>query len=273
MDLLEKIQKLPIPLISFVLLISLTIPMFYPLGLPVKINPMVKEAYDKINEMPEGSVVLMDYGLTPASVDETGCGARAMVYHMLSEGLKIIFIGGGVDSPMFVEKDIPPIANALNKEYGTDWVHLGYYAGGETGRAALLSDLYNVFPKDNRGNSVQDLQLMQNVKNFEGIDLLVVVTTGSDVPPMWIRQANTPYGIDIIVSCDGATFTIIVPYFPTQIVGLLNALRGGAEYETLTKRPGKAIAGMDSVSLSYLYIIALVAVTNIAMILSKREEK
>ena len=273
MDLLEKIQKIPTPLISFVLIITLLVPMFYPLGLPIKVTPMVQAAYDKIQEMPEGSVVLISYGVTPASVDETGCGARAMVYHMFREGLKLIFMGTDTRNPMFVEKDVPPIAKELNKEYGVDWVHLGYCAGGETARAAILSDIYNVYPKDHRGNLLQDLQLMENVKNYEDIDLIVVVTNGSDVPPSWVRQANTPYGIDLIADVDGTTFVIILPYFPTQFVGLLNALRGGAEYEALLKRPGKAISGMDSVSLSYLYVIVLLAATNITMLLSKREGK
>lgn len=270
MDLLEKILNLPTSVISLVLILTISVPMFYPLGLPITISPMVKATYDSIDQLPEGSVVLMDYGLTPASVGETGCGGRAMIHHMMSKGLKIIFIGGGVDSPMFVEKDVPPIAERLDKEYGTDWVHLGYYAGGETGRAALLADLSNIFPQDNRGNSLQDLELMKDINNYEGISLVAVVTTGSDVLPMWIRQANTPYGIDIIGSVDGASFSIAVPYFPTQISGLLNALRGGAEYEALMKRPGEAISGMDSISLSFLYVILLLVVTNVALFLKKK---
>jgi hypothetical protein len=272
MNLLEKIQNIPTPIISVVLILTLTVPMFYPLGLPIKISPIVKAAYDTIEQLPEGSVVLMDYGLTPASVGETGCGARAMVYHMLSKGLKIMFIGGGVDSPQFVEKDVPPIAEILNKKYGTDWVHLGYYAGGETGRAAILSDFNNAYPKDHRGNLLQNLELMKNINNYESIDLVAVVTTGSDVLPMWVRQANTPYGIDIVGSVDGASFSIAVPYFPTQISGLLNALRGGAEYEALMKRPGEAIAGMDSISLQFLVVILLLLITNVAMFLDRKGE-
>lgn len=271
MNLLEKILNIPTPIISLVLVLTISVPMFYPLGLPITISPMVKAAYDTIDQMPEGSVVLVDYGLTPASVAETGCGGRAMIHHMMSKGLKTIFIGGGVDSPMFVEKDVPPIAERLDKEYGTDWVHLGYYAGGETGRAALLADLNNVYPKDHRGNLLQNLELLKDINNYEGIDLVMIVTTGSDVIPMWIRQANTPYGIDIIGSCDGASFSIAVPYFPTQISGLLNALRGGAEYEAVMKRPGEAISGMDSISLSFLYVILLMVITNVAMFLEKKE--
>lgn len=271
MNLLEKILNIPTSVISLVLILTISVPMFYPLGLPITISPMVKATYDRIEQLPEGSVVLVDYGLTPASVAETGCGGRAMVHHMLSKGLKLIFIGGGVDSPMFVEKDIPPIAERFNREYGTDWVHLGYYAGGETGRAALLADLNNIYPQDHRGNSLQDLELMKDINNYEGIDLVMIVTTGSDVPGMWIRQANTPYGIDIIVSCDGATFSITVPYYPTQISGMLNALRGGAEYEALMKRPGEAISGMDSISLSFLYVILLLVITNVALFLKKEE--
>jgi len=269
MNLLEKILNIPTSVISLVLILTLTIPMFYPLGLPITITPMVRATYASIEQLPEGSVVLFDYGLTPASVGETGCGGRAMIYHMLSKGLKIIFIAGDVRSPMFVEKDVTPIAESLGKEYGTDWVHLGYYAGAETGRAAVLADFSKLFPKDHRGNSLQDLELLKDINNYEGISMIAVVTTGSDVLPNWIRQANTPYDIPIIGSVDGASFSIAVPYFPTQISGILNALRGGAEYEALMKRPGEAISGMDSISLSFLYVILLLVVTNVALFLKK----
>lgn len=271
MNLLEKILNIPTSVISLVLILTISVPMFYPLGLPITISPMVKATYNAIDQLPEGSVVLMDYGLTPASVAETGCGGRAMIHHMFSKGLKVIFIGGGVDSPMFVEKDVPPIAERLGREYGTDWVHLGYYAGGETGRAALLADLNNIYPKDHRGNLLQDLELMKDINNYESVDLVAIVTTGSDVVPMWIRQASTPYGINIIASLDGASFSIGVPYYPTQVSGMLNALRGGAEYEALMKRPGEAISGMDSISLSFLYVILLLVITNVALFLEKKE--
>jgi len=273
MGLSDRILNIPIPVVSFLMILTIALPMVTPIGLPIKIGSMTKAGYDIILGLSEGSVVLMSYGVSPAGVTEVGTGAKALVYHVLSEGHKLILVGPAVDNPMFVEKDIPPIANMLNKQYGIDWVHLGYYAGVEMGLAAILSDISSVYTTDHRGNKLQDLPLMQEVKGAADIDLHICVTFSADMPSQLARQVAAPYGIPIILLCDGVTGTIATPYYPTQIQSIMMSMRGSAEYELLIKRPAEATGGMDSISLSYLYLTLLLVITNIATFYKRGEKK
>lgn len=269
----EKILNIPSPLVSLILTITIALPMVFPMGLPLKVSPMVNAGYDLIDELPEGSVVLFSYGISPVAVLDVGASARAMTYHSFKKGHKLIYVGPGVDNPMFVEQDIPSIAEELNKEYGVDWVHLGYYAGGEMGLSSILSDISSVYSADHYGTPLQDLPLMQTVKAAEDFDLHICITISADMPGILVRQVAGPYGMPIILGASGVTATIATPYYPTQIMGILTSVRGGAEYELLNKKPGPAIAGMDSISLSHAYLIILMVLANIITYSKRREEK
>ena len=58
-----------------------------------------------------------------------------------------------------------------------------------------------------------------------------------------------------------------------QVKGMLQGLRGAAEYELLSGSPGVASAGMDAQSLGHLLIIGFIVVGNVAYIMSKRESR
>ena len=268
MDLIERLQKIPLQIINFILLMSIAIPLVHPMGLPLKIDPLTKAAYDAIEAMPEGSVAVFDYSIAPQYVLEMGPACQAMTYQMFKRNFKIIYISCGVDGPIFVEKDIPPIAETLGKKYGIDYIHLGYYAGAEMGLTAFLADISNVFTKDFHDTPIEELQLTQTVKNFEQIDMAIYTGGGADMIPAWVRQANTAYGIKLNFIPAGAMVPYVLPYYPDQIEGVVGGLRGSAEYELLTRRPGVAIAGMDSLSLSFVLLIVLVLLCNLGTVRS-----
>jgi hypothetical protein len=58
-----------------------------------------------------------------------------------------------------------------------------------------------------------------------------------------------------------------------QVKGLLQGLRGAAEYELLSGSAGIAAAGMDAQSLGHLLIIGSILVGNVAYFMSKKQPK
>ncbi|MBU1082502.1 MAG: hypothetical protein KKB59_18595, partial [Spirochaetes bacterium] len=192
--------------------------------------------------------------------------ALAMTRHMFKGNLKIIIVSHTVDGQIFADMHFPPIAEEYGKEYGVDYVHLGYYAGAEAGIASFLADISSTYPSDFNKIPLEDLPLMQTVKNHEQIDLAICATGGGDILPAWIRQAHTTYGIKMLLIPGGGVITYAVPYYPDQTLGIVGGLRGAAEYELLINRPGSAIAGMDSLSVSFAWLIILMLVCNIGYI-------
>lgn len=269
MSILERLQNIPIPIINFILILSIAVPLVYPLGIPLLVDPMTRSAYDAIDDLPEGSVILFDYNVGPSTVVEVGASCKAMVYHMLHENLRVIFVSSGVDGQMFVEQDVPPIAEALGKEYGRDYVHLGYFAGLEMGAASILSDISSIYTTDYRNTPIEDIEMLQTVSNYEQISMAIYSGGLGDQLLAWVRQANTAYGIEVVIVPVGVCIAYALPYYPTQVSGIVGSLRGGAEYELLTKRPAEAIAGMDSLSLSFIWLMALIILCNIGVLSSR----
>jgi hypothetical protein len=269
MSILDRLQNIPIPIINLILILTIAVPLVYPLGIPLLVDPMTRSAYDVIEDMPEGSVVLFDYNVGPSTVVEVGASCKAMVYHMLQENLKVIFISSGVDGQMFVEQDVPPIAEVLGKEYGKDYVHLGYFAGLEMGAASILAEIGSTYTTDYRNTPIEDIELLQTVTNHEQISLAIYSGGLGDQLLAWVRQANTAYGIETIIVPVGVCIAYALPYYPTQVSGIVGSLRGGAEYELLVSRPGEAIAGMDSLSLSFIWLMVLIILCNIGVISSR----
>lgn len=58
-----------------------------------------------------------------------------------------------------------------------------------------------------------------------------------------------------------------------QIKGLIPGLPGGAQYEILLQRPGRAVKLMDAQSMGHLWIIVLVILGNIAYVYRVRRKQ
>jgi hypothetical protein len=64
---------------------------------------------------------------------------------------------------------------------------------------------------------------------------------------------------------------LIYPFYQSgQVSGFLGGLKGAAEYETLTGRPGAGVRGMGSQSAGHLLIVLCVIVGNIASLGGRR---
>ena len=266
MSWIEKLGNIPLNLRQLLLVLAIVIPLINPIGLPLDTSPMTKTAYNYIDSIPEGNIAVYAYDMTPGIQAELGGLGRAIIYHLMKSNIKIIFICTGATAPPYVVRDATPISNELNLEYGEDWVNLGYVAGGESAVAAFFNDIENTIPSDYFGTPMKDIPMLKEIKNHNHIDMALYLGASADAPGIWARQVNTPYGIPLFFTVSGGMAAAAMPYYPNQIVGLLEGIRSGAEYELLIRRPGSAIAGMDSFSIVTLVVLLLLVLGNISTI-------
>jgi len=158
------------------------------------------------------------------------------------------------------------------KQYGIDFVDLGYVPGGETAMSAFAGDVWKTFPVDYRKNPIDTLPIMANVKTAKDFSFLISIAAGSPGVPEFIRQIQEPYKVPFAAGLVAITVPITMPYLQSgQMVGLLGGLRGAAEYEQLLDFKGTAVRAMDAISFSHLVVLVFVLIANIAFLASRRE--
>ena len=161
-----------------------------------------------------------------------------------------------------------------NKQYGVDYVNLGYRAGGENGISAFANDIPKTFPKCFRGQNVATLPMMQGIKTAKDFDLIITVSSGTPGTAEWIRQVRDPMGVPLASMVVAVNVPTITPYIQSkQVIGLVAGLRGAAEYEKLMQAPGLGAAGMDAQSFSHLLILTLVILGNVGYLMTDRQKK
>jgi hypothetical protein len=77
--------------------IAVALPLFMNLSQKIPISPEVTAVYDAVNELPEGSKVLISFDYDPPSAPELQPMAEAFLYHCFNRNLKVIIMN--VSSP------------------------------------------------------------------------------------------------------------------------------------------------------------------------------
>jgi hypothetical protein len=259
----------------YIVIIVITLyPLIYPMGLPIPINDDTRAFYEGVEAIPDDALVIMDWNT------RFGRPTRMILMedafrHLMRKGNKIIHVSfdkaleGGEIAEMVIKK-VDPEGN-YGYEYGVDYVNLGSVGGSQAALAGFVSDPWGIYPTDQRGTPVDDMPIMQLLTTGTDIDAIVFAGTSH---AMWIGQLTQQHPIPLMGCVDAGEATEVIPYVQSgQVVGLLNDMRGGAEYEVLTGVPGEAIKTTDPLSTIQLGQAALLVVTNILYFMSKGKEE
>ena len=245
------------------LVIVIAYPLMYPLGLPIPISPVVKGFYETIEELPPGSVVILDYGINAAMWPENGISMTAVLKHILKEDLKLVIISlWQVEGPMMWESRLKPnVQKFLDiKTYGEDWVDLGYVAGFEAAISGIARDLHETVPKDIHGTPLSEIPMMENLRTANDFGVAI----GLNTMTVWIRQWLVPYGAPVIGIIEGMSAPGFMPYYETgQLGGFVYGTTGGAQYEIIISEPGDGVKRSDAISLGHMLVVVAIIVGNI----------
>src|SRR5262249_20298343 len=73
--------------------------------------------------------------------------------------------------------------------------------------------------------------LTANIDSLKDMDLIVTISTGYPGMKEWVQYAASPLGIKLAVASTAVQATQAYPYIPNQMLGILAAIKGAAEYE------------------------------------------
>jgi hypothetical protein len=194
--------------------------------------------------------------------------AVAVAKHLAEKHIPFIMPAFVDSGAMFGEQIISLLGDKV--KYGTDVVNLGYISGGETAVKSYITDPVNAYVTDQRGNKVADLPIMQRIKTFSDFAYIIDFQTGNPGYTDFLRQM--PPGMKYAAGIVTVSVPNVMPYYDSgQLAGLLQGLRGAAEYEVLLGMPGEGAARMDAQSLGHVVIILSIIIGNIAYFFTRKK--
>ena len=218
--------------IFLAMFLAVAIPVLARLVFPEVVSKQAKQVFDAIDELPNGSNILLSYDFDPASQGELLPMAQAFTRHCSIKGHKQYYMAlWPLGSPM-VDLSIDTIEDEYpDMVYGEDYMKFSYKAGGEAVIRMIMQDLRGMFPLDSKGTQLDDIPMTKNIKNIQDMDLIINVSAGDPGTKQWVQFAATPFGITTVSGCTGVQAPQMYPYIPEQLAGVLGAIKAAAEYE------------------------------------------
>lgn len=283
MTFIEKMQRIDRRIIFLLIFLAVAIPMMLNLVFIVRPSPIVEAIFDKMEELPSGSRVLISFDYAPSTVPENQPMADALIRHAFILGHKIYIMAIWPTGEALANETIE---NVIKKEfpdkvYGVDYVQLGYKAGAQGLINAIYTDFKSMFTTDGAGTDVNLIPMMLPIRGLPDFHFILAVCAGKPGLKEWVQFAGDRGSIPIAGGVTAVEAPLLYPYYPAQMVGLMGGLQGAAEYEAalIAKYPEKAALSTRAVKLmgpqtvAHLVIIFFVIIGNAAFFIQRSRDK
>jgi len=259
-----------------------SIPLLYPLRLPIPIGEHSKRFYDKVESLSAGDIVIVSFDYGPSTRPENYPQSVASLFHAKERGCKIVVLaywpsGAPIGEEALREStvfgsDFPNIP-----EYGTEVVYLGYVPGNEVGMQTFGDNTATAKGIDHYGNDVTSLPLMQECQSAADFAVWIEIASGTPGEQQVIQfvqgRHGGPSAVPILVGATAVSVPGMMPFYPTQIYGILNGLAGAGEYEFLLNLkynyPYAQGPSLDAQSLGHVLILLFIVIGNISYLLTR----
>lgn len=246
-------------------------------------TPIVKAVYDKIENLPEGSKILLSYDFDPAMAPEVHPMANAFIRHSLAKNHKLYLYSLWATGQTLLQESLSEVLKPEfpNKVYGEDWVVMGYKAGNEGVLNVIVTDIQKMYPTDVNNTPLDSLPIYQDVKSLKDFDLLISIGGGKPGVKEWVLFAGDRANVPVAGGSAAVSAPLLYPYYPHQLIGLLGGTKGAAEYESELIRnyprfsdiETPALRMMGPQTMAHIVIIAFILIGNVAYFRGRRKKK
>lgn len=259
-------QSLDRRIIFTILFLVLCGSILFPRTLDIAVEPYVLKAYETVNRLDPGDLVLIAFDYGPSTAPEVHPATLAILRHCFQRGAKVVMYTLWNEGLPFMVDAIDKVCVTLEKKKNVDYVNLGFKWGGLSGSSVIEgmgSNLKAVFPVTNEGLPTEQVALLKGIHGLRDFKLLISVSAGTPGIDEYIRYANARYGIPIVGVVTRVTAPKEYPYMNgKQLYGLCAGLVGGAEYEKLIGYPGFGTAGLFTLSMANMVVIGFIILGN-----------
>ncbi|MFZ8833215.1 MAG: hypothetical protein ACO2O5_03300 [Candidatus Caldipriscus sp.] len=259
-----------------VLFVALALPFVFP-NIPFKTpepSPEIKHAYEFVENLPQGCRVIFSIDYGPSSMPETHPMVMAMARQLFRKDCKIaVMTLWRFEGILMGNEAMNTVSKQMGKEYGKDWVMLGFRPGISAVLTNIGVDFKSVYGSDVKGTPITEIEFLKDVKTVKDFDLVVDFAAGA-AADNWIQITGARYGVPIIVGSTAVIAPGLYPYWQAgQIKGLIGGLRGAADYEKLVNTKGLATIGMVSQTFGHWVILFFILLGNIFYFFGRRFRK
>jgi hypothetical protein len=267
-------QRVDRRIIYTLIFISVIVPTLWPLQLPTAVTPETQSFFNAVDSLPSGSRILFPFDCWPSTLAETEPMAVAALRHCFRKDLRVVGLSNvGMGGPSVLERVLLQVGGEFGKEYGTDYVNLGYKANYQAVLLGMGSKIEDIFPTDHHGTRLTELPLMREVPNYDSLKFTVIISDNAMVD-YWVSLVNARYGMPMVAAVTAVMAPKQLSYVQAhQLQGLLGGMKGAAEYERLIGAIDKANRGMDSQSLIHLLIIGFIVLGNVGYFVTRNNRR
>jgi hypothetical protein len=280
MTFIERLAKIPRQIIFVVIALAVMAPLIIPLGLPVRVMPKSRQLFEAIDNLDASSKpVLISCDFDPQSMPELYPMLIAILRHCFARDVKVVLMNLWPQGPGLTEMALAQVPQEFGKEYGTDYAFLGYKFGVTAILLGMGNSIKAVFPVDYYGTSVDSIALMETVRNYDDLSMVVTLSTGDPGWRAWLLFAQARFGVNVGIGVTAVSAADVYPYVESgQVIGLLAGMKGASEYEIMVHKAAysegrrAAVQGMDAQSLGHLFIMIFIVIGNIGFFFLRRKK-
>ena len=281
-----KLGLLDRRIIFIVIGLSVLIPLIKPEWVPLPVRPKHHSqiVFNEIDKLQAGSKLLLSFEYGPSTKPEIHPMAIALLKHMFVKDIKVYATALWADGNFMSTDAFDEVTEEFSREYGLDYINLGFKPGGEAVVKGIASDLRALYAVDLKGNSIDDSPMMDGIFSINDFDFVFSLSAGTPGSTEWVQYACDPNNIPMSTGCTSIQVTDIIPYVENeQILGILAGMPGAAEYENLVDNklremgkkstPGKATGMMAAQSIAHVMIVLFIIFGNIAYYITRKKSR
>jgi hypothetical protein len=288
MKFFEALMKIDRRIIYLFIALVVIVPFLHPFLIHPKASPPVEQLFNYIDSMPRNKALVISVDYTPDTEPELQPMTIALFRHAFTRRIKLGVLSLGVLGLGLAENALRQVTEEFNQRatsredsiiYGRDYVFWGWQTPTLTVILGMGERISRVFTVDYYGNQTDTLPMMQQIKNYNNVG--IVVSVSASATPIWyITYGQTSFGIRVGVASTAVQAADMYPYLNSgQATGLLAGMKGGSEYEELVEKilgvPGRrrATEAMASQTSAHFAIILLLIIGNIGYFATRRRKK
>lgn len=255
-------KEIPPQIIYAIIFIVFIIALVTTIPTPLAVEKPVENFHGAIVSA-KGGIAVWSTETQFAQIESVGPIEMAVLKTLAANKIKIIIEPFNAQGPQYAAKLLATIKieEVYGYKYGVDYVIMPYLAGEEVA-FAKGTDFEAAYATDVYGTPRQNLPLLQGLKTFADIDLIICVHLTCTWPDLFMRQYWTVYHKPMILLTNGCS-TAIAPYLGKGVIGYIDGLGMGAQFELLANVPGGCMRMITPRSLQGVLIICFVIAGNI----------
>lgn len=256
--------------IYIIMAVAVVLPIVFKFPVATGVSKEVRDVYEFVNTLEEGDKLFLAIDYDPSTMAELMPMTESILGQAFDRGAQVVIVTLSQFGPAMAEDIFERVATEKGKKRNIDYVFLGYKPYPAITILALGTDFRVPFPVDYYGTRLDEIPVLQDVKNFSNMKAVISLCAGN-VADFWIQYGQAKYGVKLALGVTGVMASDYYPYLQSgQIFGLIPGTKGAAEYEALTGRPGQGSRYMPFQMVTHTVILIFMILSNIGYIAQRR---